>query len=435
MSRKYTKQYGAGAAACMRLCEAAEIDGSGRIVTADSWFANLRLARGLRKVGMHGRLMIKGGHSGYPDVELKQELEDKERGAHSVATIKLDGEKFIAVGWRGKSEKARKGKKKKYFMSTFLFTDCTTTQPGRPAEKKRHHADLTRAPSKFISRPRCIEEFYTSMPASDIVNRNAQFLIGIEEAIRTTEIRKRIGCSIVGHWFGNSFGMANKWSPKYTNKGEQYGKIGKFVRDVVLGEEGKPGLFPKIAPVVSRENEDGQVVQFNIDPLVHPLCPFKDVSDTSRQQRCVMCIQEGRRVMTSVYCGYCAVTANRNTDRNPTRHAYCTSKYQCFARHVANCYKQLQSSGQVNSFREDARMSRPVAIAEPMYVVPGKASKKKTKRAAKAAASDNIRQRDGRERRQEIQERRAKKARTSEGSARSSGSSSDVTPPSKKINI
>ena len=75
----------------MRLCEKAKIEGTGRVVTADSWFANLRMARGLRKLGLHGRLMIKGGHAGFPDKELKELLEKEERGAHKVAEIEIDG--------------------------------------------------------------------------------------------------------------------------------------------------------------------------------------------------------------------------------------------------------------------------------------------------------------------------------------------------------
>eukprot|EP00957_Ditylum_brightwellii_P068022 5164449-Ditylum_brightwellii.AAC.1 len=53
------------------------------------------------------------------------------------------------------------------------------------------------------------------MPASDIVNRNAQFLIGIEEAIRTTDIFNRIPCSVIGIYAANSFALANEFSPTY----------------------------------------------------------------------------------------------------------------------------------------------------------------------------------------------------------------------------
>eukprot|EP00957_Ditylum_brightwellii_P148217 11285761-Ditylum_brightwellii.AAC.1 len=53
------------------------------------------------------------------------------------------------------------------------------------------------------------------MPASDIVNRNSQFLIGIEGAIWTTDIFKRIPCLVIGVYAANSFAFANKFSPTY----------------------------------------------------------------------------------------------------------------------------------------------------------------------------------------------------------------------------
>ena len=74
-----------------------------------------------------------------------------------------------------------KGKRRKYnWISTFIATDCTTTIDGLPAEKKRHDPEGNRVASKFIPRPKMVEEYYDGMPATDIVNCNAQFLLGIE---------------------------------------------------------------------------------------------------------------------------------------------------------------------------------------------------------------------------------------------------------------
>ena len=90
LNRKYTKEYGAGAASAMCLIEKEKLDGTSRVLTADSWFANLRMAQGLQMLGTHGRLLIKGGHAGYPDTELKALLQDKECGAHVVATTIIE---------------------------------------------------------------------------------------------------------------------------------------------------------------------------------------------------------------------------------------------------------------------------------------------------------------------------------------------------------
>eukprot|EP00957_Ditylum_brightwellii_P060538 4596662-Ditylum_brightwellii.AAC.1 len=75
--------------------------------------------------------------------------------------------------------------KKAIFYSYYIATDCITTLPGKAAEKERHHPDRSRDPSKFITYCKMIKEYYDGIPASDIVNRNAQFLLGIEEAVRT----------------------------------------------------------------------------------------------------------------------------------------------------------------------------------------------------------------------------------------------------------
>ena len=45
------------------------------------------------------------------------------------------------------------------------------------------------------------------MPDSDIINRNTQFLLGIEDAVRTKSIFKIIPCSIIGFYAENYFGL------------------------------------------------------------------------------------------------------------------------------------------------------------------------------------------------------------------------------------
>jgi hypothetical protein len=76
---------------------------------------------------------------------------------------------------------------------------------------------------------------------------------------------------------------------------------------------------------------------------------FKDVDGVGRQQRCVTCNAEGRmKTQTSVYCGLCTITANKETDRKPTRHAYCLdANFQCFSRHIAACYMHMKKTGTI----------------------------------------------------------------------------------------
>eukprot|EP00957_Ditylum_brightwellii_P092347 7030960-Ditylum_brightwellii.AAC.1 len=50
-----------------------------------------------------------------------------------------------------------------------------------------------------------IKEYYDGIPASDIVDRYAQFLLRIKEAARAADIKTCIVCSILGTWAANSF--------------------------------------------------------------------------------------------------------------------------------------------------------------------------------------------------------------------------------------
>ena len=65
----------------------------------------------------------------------------------------VNDKKVIALAWKGKSDKYRKGKKRNFWMSTFIASDCTTTLPGPPAEKKRHTPEGARVNSVFVPRP------------------------------------------------------------------------------------------------------------------------------------------------------------------------------------------------------------------------------------------------------------------------------------------
>ena len=69
------------------------------------------------------------------------------------------GVKMIALTYHEKSDNVKKAKAKKAnFLSYFLATDCVTTLPGIPEEKKQHDPDGTISPSKFTNRLKFSEE-------------------------------------------------------------------------------------------------------------------------------------------------------------------------------------------------------------------------------------------------------------------------------------
>ena len=61
---KYTKEYGAGGASVLRLCEDFGIEGSNRSVIADIWIGGIWCVLRLTKLGLQAIKMIKTGTAG-----------------------------------------------------------------------------------------------------------------------------------------------------------------------------------------------------------------------------------------------------------------------------------------------------------------------------------------------------------------------------------
>ena len=440
--RELTKEYGKAASVVLRLCKKAHIEGSNRIVIADSWFANLSLYRGLRSYGLHLIGMIKQGDGGFPKNGLCKllDIDDKPRGSHVTAKTRINNQDVIAIAWKGKSEKSKKNKKKrKFWMSTFIASDCTTTLPGAPAQKKRHTPDGRRATSVYVPRPKLVEDYYNAMPGTDIVNRNAQFLIGLETAIRTENIHKRMLCTVLGTWMANAYGMAMKYftfnmkkelttqtfvrqvileglfeltsnsthpmiPPKHLATNNTYSRSGGGDAGSILSSVSSIRNSPSIASLAStRSGQRSRLPAHNqsnttvvqqvavgvggvhsrteavmqqtprqlidsqaIDPYVHTMQRLADpIAGTNRQQRCVMCYEEGRSTKTSYYCSLCTLTANKETDRKASKHAYCVhQQFNCFSRHIAKCYQHMNQTGMMTQRQSIRAQFRRGSIVE-----------------------------------------------------------------------
>ena len=266
----------------------------------------------------------------------------------------------------------------------------TTTTPGKPAEKKRHNKKGKRVASKFIPHPKLVEEYYGGkeladdeegeesmlgpggMPAVDINNKLRQHSLGLEEALRTKDPWKRMICSITGAWEANAWNVHASFLQAYKIRKEtEKGAHAQYVRDIILG-----GLLESPADVAAAGNPVemhgvSSTRGSQIDPYVHSMHSFSNVGGgVARQQRCVLCLKEGRRKLTAIYCGLCVTTAARDEERKPTKHAYCTdANRQCFARHVAACYRCQAYRGEIASRAEARTMIQPdVAFAGPAYV-------------------------------------------------------------------
>ena len=100
--------------------------------------------------------------------------------------------------------------------------------------------------------------------------------------------------------------------------------MGGFIRDIMI----EYGFFVdehSHRPDRSTLNESG--INISVDPtitypFVHTCMPFLNVQGISRQQKIVMCVAEGRKKSTSVYCELCTTLSHRETDRHPSRHIW-----------------------------------------------------------------------------------------------------------------
>ena len=73
------------------------------------------------------------------------------------------------------------------------------------------------------------------MPAYDIVNLNAQFLLGVENDVWTTSFFKIRLYSILGVYAENYFGFARAFSPSYkVLEGKKRGAFGGFISDILI---------------------------------------------------------------------------------------------------------------------------------------------------------------------------------------------------------
>ena len=134
--------------------------------------------------------------------------------------------------------------------------------------------------------------------------------------------------------------------------------------------------------VVGPGNRNSLLLE-QIDPFVHTLQKFPAVDGAGKQQRCVQCIADGvkRPKYTSYYCGLCTVTASRNCERRPSKHAYCiASDRQCFSRHIAACYQHITNTGRVaQRAHATTQEAGEVCIAGPV-ILDGPPSTRKRKR-------------------------------------------------------
>ena len=132
-----------------------------------------------------------------------------------------------------------------------------------------------------------LEEEYDCMPASGIFNRNTQFLLGIEEAVQTTSIFKRMPCSILGFYASNDFGLVRSFSHSWKiSEVNKRGGFGGFIRNI-MNEDGFSVDEHSHWPDRSTLNKSGIQIYVDTtatDPFVHTCMSFNNVQNISGQK-------------------------------------------------------------------------------------------------------------------------------------------------------
>ncbi|XP_045778132.1 uncharacterized protein LOC123876048 [Maniola jurtina] len=195
-AKKWQRELGAGTATTLRLTE--PWHGSGRIVVGDSWFASVKTAVELSKVGLYFIGLVKTAHSFYPSSEMATRC-PSHKGASVVSTAEKDSVHLIACAWRDKK------------IHTFVST-CGTTLPGQPSRKRRWDDDGNQF-FREVDRPKLVEQYFDGAGAIDIHNHIRQDGLALEKAWGTHKWKHRHGieyCSKDRLEYSYKFYMKNK---------------------------------------------------------------------------------------------------------------------------------------------------------------------------------------------------------------------------------
>eukprot|EP00957_Ditylum_brightwellii_P035678 2705455-Ditylum_brightwellii.AAC.1 len=129
------------------------------------------------------------------------------------------------------------------------------------------------------------------MSASDTVNRNEQFPLGIEEAVCTTSIKKGFPAPLLA------------FSPAYMGfEAKKRGGMNGFICEILVEREGflidPVAKIDRVSPL-HRQKSTMTIDPSVTDPFLYTCMPFTKVQDISRQQKHVVCMDENRRKATS----------------------------------------------------------------------------------------------------------------------------------------
>ena len=265
--KQHVRELGATCATTLRLSEG--IQGSGRLLLADSWFGSVKTACELKKRGLNSIMLVKTAHSNFP----RQLLNSNEllRGEWVGYTAKIDGVNLQAVSFMDL--------KKKQFVST-----CGTVIPGNPRVTKHHGA---------VPRPKIAETYLKHYDSIDKHNHVRTGSIGLEDVAKTHSPHLRQFFGVMGFLLSNAYLAYRYFKP---NKGEL-----KHLTFKMSLAERMVHYSETLIPQTSLRSHD---VSVELEPT-SDIQPVHRIEKLDYQKPCFYCrhgYPESKRIKTSFYC-------------------------------------------------------------------------------------------------------------------------------------
>ena len=282
--------------------------GTGRVVAGDSWFSSVRTAEAL---AVHGLFYI-GDIKTNTKRSCNEVLVDdttEERGAWAVRTsvLKLGGDKTMPIF----QVSHRRGDHVHKFVGT-----CGTTLPGTKEtvyfEDDEHRANEN-LPTGYEQDRKCckvLNDFSLAQPCIDRSNRYRQFILGMEKRLVTNRFDFRVGTSLMGMHFTNTFFAHRYFNEPDADFKEQMGKLAyRLMHNPYLNEEDTDyGSSPGSAGSGSQRSRSAARTSTPsaMGGCAHVLIPLRTVEGYKvgqtggAQQRCSIC-----NLKTSWVCGEC----------------------------------------------------------------------------------------------------------------------------------
>ena len=169
-------------------------------------------------MGWHDLGIIKKGKVVTPKYDLTKTFKPKtaQWGNQMVyRPTNYEGETYFKVDWKVKINHVKVNKRKNNFINNIIFTDCSTTIPGEPYSKKRHHLYGRVDPQNILFCTKLYDIYYKNYYATNISNYFWQGGINIDSDIHISDYSVKFKFYIMELWSANAAYTTARFSPYY----------------------------------------------------------------------------------------------------------------------------------------------------------------------------------------------------------------------------